>query len=268
MNKIRILFLIIISLFLVPNMAMAEVDNQVDPFEGMQIVAQEIKYYKVITYYDNSIYETGSILNGMNNAYSESFEITEEEYNNASVDINDNYVVDRSTTIETAYKRMISSITLHGSTYRYINSLSWKIMPSVRSSDIIAIGFLPNVEPNGTPNFNISYTYPGGGSGNYSLHLFSTFNKGASCAFELPTLVNLSSLNIQFWFDVKKVNPSSTITYQAAYADYSHATSVTSLLNAHTYHTVNQSVGIVLGNSIVNNYDTITEAGATWCGTW
>ena len=275
MNKLKFVVLIILSLFLVPNMVNAEVENNndVDPLEGIEIVSQEIKYYKVVTYYDYNIYETGSILNSMNNARSESFEITEAEYLNAPTSIAENYSVEEGPNrnpiyVETTYKRMVSSIGKNGSYYRYVNSLNWKIMPAVRSNDIIAIGFLSDVVPANNPIFSITYSYSGGGSGNSALTIFNTFNKGVSCTFQMPAYTNINAINMHLSVDVTKANPSSTLTYQAAYADYSHATTATSIVVAAACHYVNQSVGIVLDSLIVNNYDTITEAGATWHGTW
>lgn len=269
MFRFKIGILLLISLFLIPNVVRAEVEEEIiDPFEGFEIVSQETKYYKVITYYDNASYEPGSILSGMDSAHSESFEITEEEYLNAPTDDSELYIVRGSTTIETTYKRMTCSIVKNGNNYRYINILNWKKMPAVRSNDIIGIGFLPSVEPASTPQFSISYTYSGGGSGSYALKVVNTFVRGVSCVFGLPISSNVNSINMQFWVDVKKVNTGATITYQSAYADYSHATTTTSLLVANTNHTVNQSLGNVLTNTIIGNYDSITEANATWNGTW
>ena len=266
MKKYCIFLLTLLLLFAFPITTKAETiikadDEYVDPFEGMELLSQTTKYYKVLYYYDTN----GKEVNNKSKIIkTEEFEITEEEYNKSEVI--ENYTKGIGT-VETNYKRMISSIGKVGSNYRYVNSLSWKKMPAVRSYDIIGIGFLSTVEPASTPNFNITYTYTGGGSGTYAFKVFNTFNKGVSCTFEMPTSTNVNSINMQFWVDVKKKNSGATLSYQAAYADYAHATSSVSLIHA-LNHTVNQSAGIVHDSSVAGYYDTMAVAGATWTGTW
>ena len=268
MNKLKLLIILVISLLIIPKSGFALSEEIIDPYAGVEIISQEEKYYKVVTYYENCSNDISNLASC--SSHSETYEITEMEYNNASTNFEDNYEIRSSAIVETTYKKMMSSIAQNGNYYRYINSLTWKVIPSVRSSDIIAIGFLPNVEPVSNPSFSITYSYVGGGSGSFALKLCNIFEKGVSCAFQMPamSLGSINSINMHLYVDVKKVNTNSTITYQAAYADYAHATTATNLITASQEHVVNQSLGIVLNNSIINNYDTMYEAGATWYGSW
>ncbi len=267
MKKYGIFIITLLLLFAFPTIAKAETvvkvdDEYVDPYEGMELLSENTKYYKVVNYYGTFGRELD---NNSKLIKTETTEITEDEYNSAKVD--NNIVTKGPVTVETNYKRVTSSIGKVGSNYRYMNSMSWKKMPAVRSNDIIGIGFLSSVEPASTPSFNISYTYTGGGSGTFTVKAFQTFNRGASCTFSMPTGTNVNSINMQFWVDVKKKNTGATISYQAAYADYAHATTTTSLIYA-LRHEVIQSSGIVHDSSVVGNYDTMATAGATWYGTW
>ena len=88
-----------------------------------------------------------------------------------------------------------------------------------------------------------------------------------SAVFPLVTSSSLTSLKQTLYFDVTKTNSNSTILYQYAYGDYSHATSTISTTNA-LNHEVLQSAGIVLDSSISSYYDSINVASVYYEATW
>ena len=178
----------------------------------------------------------------------------------------DSIIRSNPTVIENTYKHMITSIYANGSNYRYKNVLSWKIIPTLRSYDIIGIGFLTSVEPAAAPGFKQEYCLTYGGCHMSTLNTPQYFNTGAGASFKLIS-GDLSSLKETFYFDVKKKNPNSTVTFQMAYGDYAHATSETGLISSTNYEVV-QSLGIVLDSSISSSYDSLQEADAAWYGTW
>ena len=101
-----------------------------------QLVAKNNKYYKTI-YTDLA-----------GNSYST--EISENEYNNQSS-------IDTRGTVSTEYKNMVTTITKLTSTFRYKVTLNWRQMPSVRSYDIIGIGFGDNVYISSPLYFSYNY---------------------------------------------------------------------------------------------------------------
>ena len=139
-------------------------------------------------------------------------------------------------------------------------------MPSLRSYDIIGIGFLGTVEPATIPHFRQDYCLSSGGCHVLTLHTPQVFNYGAGTSFKLVE-GQLASLEETLYFDVKKKNASNTITIQKAYGDYAHATSTINMINATNYQVI-QSSGIALDSSISSYYDTLQVADASWYGTW
>lgn len=222
------------------------------------IVSENTKYYKTVTYRNSQLYSLN------NNVSSETFEISEVEYNSIQPDslvLLSNY----SGEVETTYKSMTTTISTNGSYYRYKVVLNWKNIPSTRSYDIIGIGFLGSVKVRNNLNFQQYYCVTSSGCTTSTTNYPQIFSSGAGTTFKLPT-GNLYSLKQTLYFDVEK-NTTSTIILQEAYGDYSHATSSISLTNAKKYSVV-ANVGISLNSSITSYYDTISVAKAGWSGTW
>ncbi|MBQ2873190.1 MAG: hypothetical protein IJE89_04260 [Bacilli bacterium] len=209
------------------------------------LVSQNEKYYK-------SIYTN---LNGE----STFIEVTKEEYENQSSGNAPR------TTIETTYKKMVSTISQNGTKYRYKNSLTWKNMPSKRSYDIIGIGFDDDVYINSSVYLTTYYCYSSGDcvtdSSYYNKQKTST---GGSAVFKLPS-DSIISLASTLYYDVSK-NNSNTITRLDMYADYAHATSTITGSNA-SNHYISTS-GIELTSSNVSYYDDIPTAHSVWSGSW
>lgn len=206
------------------------------------LVAQNEKYYKTI--YTNLAGESTSV------------EITEAEYENQSL-------INQRGTVETEYKKMVSTLSQNGSKYRYKVSLLWKTMPSKRSYDIIGIGFDDPVYINSSVYFNYYHCDSSGNcTSSSTYHDKKKTSTGGSAVYKLPS--SAVSLSSTLYYDVSK-NTSNTITRLDMYADYAHATSTVSGSTAMSH--LITSNGIEL-NSNIGYYDEIPCAVSTWGGSW
>ena len=240
---------------LVPSLVGAQTQEVEEVTDENLIVAQTTKYYKTITRYNN-VALTLDTKNGKIMPSSYSVEVSEEEYNNAGDTAITN--TDGDGYVETTYKKMTSSIAQDGDYYQYKNVLEWKTMPTVRSYDIIGIGYDSTVRMTLGLLYNLYYcTSDGSCSTNY-IHVPQSFSNGVGASFKLPT-GSLNTLKITMYFDVTK-NTTSTIYGLYAYGDYSHATTNVGSV-ASTNYTVTVG-GIVLGSSIYSSYDYIDSADA------
>jgi len=249
MKKIFFLLLFVFLTFL-PNLLKAEETND----EKLQVLSQTVKYYKTISNSNSST--INNYLDTENKTIT--IEITEEEYNNANVDVRPmNF-------IETTYKKLISTIYQNGSYYRYSATLTWKNIPSTRSYDIMGIGFYRSVKIlNNNVYFYQDYCQTNGTCKRSSTYVPQVFDGGAGVSFKIPD-ENLTSLSQTIYFDVTK-NSTGTVVSQLAAADYAHATKTITMTNSKKY-TVN-SAGITL-NGISSYYDSINTANTTWNGSW
>lgn len=247
------IMLFLLCLFMIPMSVFA--GDETD----FVVVSENTKYYKTVVYKkSNQLYSLD------NNIVSETFEVSEEEFNYES--LNSNVVLaGYSGVIETNYKKMTTTIASNGNYYRYKVVLNWKNIPSTRSYDIIGIGFLGSVKVHNSLNFTQEYCTSISNCTTSTTNYPQIFSSGAGTTFKLPT-GTLTSLKQTLYFDVEK-NTTSTIILQEAYGDYSHATSSISLANAKKYSVV-ANVGISLNSSITSYYDTISVAKASWEGTW
>lgn len=216
-------------------------------------LAENTKYIKTVTSIDPAaLYGYSS--NTVNWATSSSIEVSEDEYN-ASRD--NGLVLVGAAYIETTYKKMTTAIWDIGGAYQFVNLLHWKIMPSVRSYDIIGIGHYSNVQATTLPYIQEYYCVTGGSCTTASTHIPRNETYGDSSVFPLYT-GNINYLDITLWFDLEKTNANSTITELYAAGDYSHATSYISSSTASNY---SMSVGgINLNTSISGYYDSIQSA--------
>ena len=206
------------------------------------LISQNEKYYKTV--YTN--------LDGESTAV----EITEAEYENKSL-------INPRGTVETEYKKMVSTLSQNGTKYRYKVSLLWKTMPSKRSYDIIGIGFDDPVYINSSVYFNYYHCDSNGNCTTSSTYYDKKkTSTGGSAVYKLPS--SAVSLSSTLYYDVSK-NTSNTITRLDMYADYAHATSTVSGSTA-SNHLITSN-GIEL-NSNISYYDAISCAVSTWGGTW
>ena len=246
------LALLNIGIFIFPNFTYANQNND------FKIVSEKVKYYKTIIYKENNLYYS------LNNTNSDTIEVSQQEYDNASLQSKisrSNY----SDIVETNYKKMTTTISSNGSYYRYKVVLNWKNIPSTRSYDIIGIGFLGSVKVKSSLNFTQEYCTSVSNCTTSNTNYPQVFSSGAGTTFKLPS-GTLTSLKQTLYFDVEK-NTTNTIVMQDAYGDYAHATSSISLTNAKKY-TMLPSVGISLNSNVSSYYDTIDYARAHWEGSW
>ena len=254
MKKI-LLGLIALALIFSPKIVNAEENQQ------RVKLAETKKYIKTVTTIDAAaLYAYNS--NTVNWTSSNSYEITEEEYNEAK---DRGLVLVGSAAVETTYKVMTTAIWDIGGAYQFVNLLHWKIMPSVRSYDIIGVSHYSEIYALTTPYFQEYYCYTGGSCSTSNAHYPRNETYGDSSVFALNT-GNINYLDISIWYNVGKTNPSSTITTLYAAGDYAHATSYISSSTASNY---TMSVGgINLDSSISGYYDSISSAyiyaGVNW----
>lgn len=252
-KKLRLIIAILLTIIIAPMSASAKEKLINDEFE---LLAETTKYYKTIT--ERNITQ----LDLLQFPTTRSIEITEEEYDAAQIDnIMQTF---GSSTIETSYKKLVTSILSNGSMYRYKTTLTWKTMPKVRSYDSIAIGHYSSVRYNANFNFTQTYCLTSGTCKTLTTYYPQYFTAGASATFKVPE-GNLSSLSQTLFYDVTK-NVNATIISQKAYGDYSHATDTVTVAQAQNF-TVGTS-GIQFNDNTSNYYDEIDPAVATWSGTW
>lgn len=216
-------------------------------------IGESKKYIKTVTSIDKAaLYAYNSDTVNWSETYSE--EVTEKEYNEAK---DGGMTLVGSDAIETTYKVMTTAIWDIGGAYQYVNLLHWKIMPSVRSFDIIGISHYSSVQATTTPYFQEYYCYTYGGCSTASTHYPRNETHGDSSVFPLNT-GNINYLDISIWFNIEKTNPNSTVNQIYAAGDYAHATSYISSSTASNY---TMSVGgINLNSSISGYYDSIQSA--------
>ena len=208
------------------------------------------KYYVSTSRYDS----LGRVV------FSNTTEVSEAEYNDSSI------MVRSTAQVETAYKRMVTTISQAGDKYRYKVTLTWKQMPKVRSYDIIAIGLEPAlVYRSSAVAFNQTYCISNNCTNTSSYSVASLDLAGAGVSFKLPTSTSITGLRSYFYYDVSK-EYNGTLTVMYADGDYAHATSTVTTSQATGYY-VNQ-VGIMLDSGIASYYDSISSAEAEWNGSW
>lgn len=216
-------------------------------------IGESKKYIKTVTTIDKAaLYAYNSDTVNWSESHSE--EVTEKEYNEAK---DGGMTLVGSAAIETTYKVMTTAIWDIGGAYQYVNLLHWKIMPSVRSYDIIGISHYSSIKASTTPFFQEYYCYTYGGCSTSNTHIPRNETYGDSSVFPLNT-GSINYLDISIWFNIEKSNPNSTVNQIYAAGDYAHATSYISSSTASNY---TMSVGgINLNSSISGYYDSIQSA--------
>ena len=265
MKKKGIFVLAMMLLFIFPLFVNAEKQNDEFDESTAKLVSETKKYLKTVNVYEKVVEDSYGNIASADLVSSDTYELTKDEWDR--VDLDNTRVTRGSTTIETTYKLMTTSLYYNNGTYRYKNQLNWLNFPAIRSYDVIGIGHYNTVTPNSTPTCYVDYTTASGMHYTNYWCYQQSFTSGESGVILLPAQ-NLQSLGIMFYFDAKKVNPSSTIYSQGAYGDYAHGiTSSVTLSNA-INHVVNGSLGIVHDSSVFSKFDTINEAMVLWNGTW
>lgn len=193
-------------------------------------------------------------------------EVSKNEYDNSSDNTNSN--LRASGYVETSYKKLTASIipsTEYSGKMTYKVYMHWKTMPSVRSHDIISLGFNSTmVTISVGPNFTYLYTVDGYTYTTHSCYM-REFTNGAGAVFQLHK--DAKTLNQELRFDVNKKDSSKTITELITRGDYAHATETVSATTANNNYSAGM-LGITLYSATTNKYDAISEAQVYWDGTW
>jgi len=216
-------------------------------------IASETKYFKTIT------------TTRYGNTNTETIEVTEEEFNEGD---NGNISIYASGTVETSYKKLVASITpstTHPNRMKYRVYMYWKTLPSVRSYDIIGMGFDSMVVERATsPEFYQLYTRDGYTYTSYQAYL-KDFTNGSGAVFQLPT--NVTTISQDFTFEVLKRNPNETVTRQTSAGDYAHAIETVNGSTANNNYYAGLS-GLSLYSAISSKYDGMSAAQVIWDGSW
>lgn len=206
------------------------------------LVSKTSKYYKsVYTNLDGETYST---------------EITKEEYENQGT-------IEPRGTVTTEYKNMVSTMSQQSGTFRYKVTLAWRQMPSVRSYDVIGIGFEDDVYISSSVYFNYHYCISNGTcytkTDYYNKKKLST---GGTAVYKFPS--DARSMTAVLYYDVAK-DTTGTISALDMCGDYAHAiTSVSS--SSYSNNSINLD-GIYLGTAS-GYFDEIPCAVSTWYGSW
>lgn len=236
------------------------------------VVARTTKYYKTLVMPEKS--SSALSMNSNFNLKSITYEISENEYNSADSQVS--VYGNSNGYTETNYKKMTSSIIKTGNVYRYKNDLTWKKIPSTRSYDIIGIGIDSTVSGISSSKYfkmiydientsNLSCKRYSSTSGRWELN-----SSGYAVTFKLPEdtdTLKLYTLSSHMYFDVQKLT-SVTIKTLNAYGDYKHAQrKVDSTVGGQiSIGTSGINFDVSVSAAVVESYDSITTAQATWSG--
>lgn len=181
--------------------------------------------------------------------------ISEEEYNNVS--INSTSEFNEQSQWETTYKKLMITLSANyeDNNHLFTTELIWKIMPAVRSYDIIASRGSSNYIFGDRPSHvNVFYT---DNLTNYQNTLTTpavTAQNGVSYVINLPTSTNLTALTVKLYAIGKKTNSSTA----RVYSSYQHATSSVTLAQAKNHTFAAGGLGNVISfsnSTIAGKYD-------------
>lgn len=254
-----------------------------------RVITQKTRFYKTtIVYNDNNLQVNSSDSNF--NVVNE--EISEEEYNSLSTEMNNSISINRNQpgVVSTEYKQLTSSIIQVGDKYRLKVDLTWKKMPSQRSSDILTLAHNGLTSP--IPNskyFQQIWVYDNpcqnsSERGTSSEGRWKTTVDLYGKVFSLPSdklctvpssnplvtptvkTMKIKSLSSYLYYDINKV--TSPVHVIDAYGDYAHAVKKVAIDVAFNFgfDGSKPSVGISFTPSLVSSYDEMNTAHAYWDG--
>lgn len=228
-----------------------------------QIVAQVKKYVKTTTSVRNGIeFHTSEFL-----TEDEIMQEVEATKNNPPYPSRDATGTYYNGIAYTSYKVVQTYIVnLDDDTMRYKVDIHWLQIPTTRSYDIMGIGIESNkVQINSGLNFR--ETWWASNSEHYATSCYPKYeNTGGTVMFLLPS-GSLQSLEAYLYFTVDKKAGVNTVTTLSAAGDYAHATTSVSD-DAYNYFSTNIVTGIEIDNPYANSYDEMSEAVASFVGTW
>lgn len=255
LKKIFVFSILFISCFCFTNIVNAENLNE-DIELINEVVAENTKYYRLTINKNNSQLMQ---LAGFGENSSVLVEITEEEYLNSSD------AEPYTTSVENSTLKLTSRISKYTSdSYKYEAILNWKTIPSMRSYDIIGVGYYASVKQWGTVNLTQEYCTTDDYCSQTQGYYQYTGANGSAAMFYLPS-GSLKSLKQSMYAIVEK-NTTSTIVEQLCKASYAHATNSVAYSQAKDFFV--DTGGIKLGDSIYYSYGTTANVNSTWTGTW
>ena len=196
--------------------------------------------------------------------FNTSRDISEEEYNSAREPQPTRGITNAYT--ETTYKRLDTTIVQYNNKLRYKAALTWKIMPSTRSYDIIGVGLDDQyVYSSGNRTFSQTYCTSITSCQTSTTANIKVQSTGVGASFKLPSGSYVIMTSYVYSDISKKSGTNPTSLY--AYGDYAHATESVTEIQADAYYTIGYG-GLNLYPDISFKYDHMSDARAHWTGTW
>lgn len=220
-----------------------------------KLEAVQESYYRDVTRYDS----LGRVL------FQQSTTVSKEEYNEETPP--GDATVFNGGYIETVYKKLRTTIAKKDDElYTYKTTLTWKLMPKVRSYDIIGIGTDPHIvyPLSGSNRVFTSYCTDDTCLCDNSYYDKFLTSEGNAFSVQIPTDSSLNELEVYLYFDVFK-STKETITEMYAVGDYAHA--VKKVPDSLSYSFYATQGGLYI-NRADGYYDSMEESILLWTGSW
>ena len=207
-------------------------------FKDFEIANMDIKTFNENKDYDDAFLEVEAHryyrteYSAIDGSVISNVEISKQEFDNAKLNCRgDGHSM-------TSYKDLTSTIIyVNSNAKRYRASLTWLNIPSVRSYDIIGIGFSDgNINvASSVPSLSSTYcTSANNCTTVNSGYAYKNTISGSGASFPLPSGI-IISLYTTFYYNIAKNSGVGTITYLRMAADYAHATSTVTLNQSKQY---------------------------------
>lgn len=171
-------------------------------------------------------------------------------------------------TIDT-YRILTSKITSINDTYmRYKADIEYMNIPSVRSTDILAIGIeSAKVVKSTSAYFEQNWITTNNNAG-YNVYCAPKYEAtGVSAVYELPT-GSLSSLEATIYFNVTKINSNQTLSSVTAVGAHAHAIVPVNMNDVYDHYSSDIFDGIYIDTYYDDYFDSIITATALFIGSW
>ena len=171
--------------------------------------------------------------------------------------------------VSTTVFEMVTGISGIDDDYmRFMNNIEWLVIPSDRYYDIIGIGMeSAKVQFGSGIYFKKEWVTEGGIHNNDTVCAPKYVSTGGLSVYKLPN-GNLQSLEAVIYFNVMKQTGVGTVTSLYAVGDYAHAINNVTPENLMSHISISDSFGIMFDATYVTSYQGISEAVASFTGTW
>ena len=249
-------------------------EEQIERMDLEEFLANKDLHGEIIGTEEKLIETTVTIQNGIK-TYSNRV-ISEDEYlQNASMQIQQptyspnvsGYFYDGlSWTTVRALESFIVSV--NDDYMRYKADLKWLQVPSDRYYDIIGVGIEPSkVEIASSIVFREDYKTTSSEYGYTKSCSPKSSSTGASVIFQLPSGA-MEWIEAYTYFNVTKVNQSSTITSLEAIGDYAHGYNSVNSTGLYNNHSIDHVGGLLILSPYNSSYDNTITANASFVATW